>query len=206
MSKVLIVKAHPRSSENSYVLRGLDAFISAYKAAHSTDEIEILDVFHAAIPALDEDILSAWDDLRAGKKLEELTAEQQRKLADYDSYAAQFLAADKIVIANPLWNLSIPAKLQQWVETVAVPGKTFRYTENGPVGLASGKKVLHIQASGGVYHQQDLATTYLHTLLKLVGIDDMEDIILEGHMYQPEQAEALSADFVAKIEQAATTF
>ena len=206
MSKILIIKAHPRTSAYSQVISGLEIFIKAYQEIHPLDELEIVDVFNDEIPGLDDDILGAWDELRAGKSLSSLTEIQQTKLKQYDTYAAQFLAADKIVIANPLWNQSIPAKLQQWIEAVAVPGKTFRYTEKGPVGLASGKKLLHLQASGGIYHQEDAATLYLHRLFSLVGISEIEDIILEGHMYQPDKAEALVEEFQLKIKKAAENF
>ena len=62
------------------------------------------------------------------------------KIARFNELTDQFLAADKIVIANALWNLNIPTKLKAWFDTVNVAGKTFRYTENGPEGLVTGKK------------------------------------------------------------------
>ncbi len=63
-----------------------------------------------------------------------------KKIARFNELTEQFLAADKIVIANALWNLNIPTKLKAWFDTVNVAGKTFRYTENGPEGLVTGKK------------------------------------------------------------------
>lgn len=144
MTKLLVVKGHPLTADYSMSLKGLDAFVAAYKAAHPTDEIEVLDVFDGTIPSLNTELVSA---MFAGEGAQ-LTASQQEKLARFGELTEQFLAADKVVIANPMYNLMIPAELKSWVDTVNVAGKTFKYTAEGPVGLAGGKKVLHLQANG----------------------------------------------------------
>ena len=134
MSKLLVVKGHPLTAEFSASLKGLDAFVEAYQAAHQSDEIEVLDVFTAGIPTLDAKMLGA---MFAG---EAATNEQKALLATFGGFTDQFLSADKVVIANPLHNLMIPAELKSWIDTINVVGKTFKYTEQGPIGLATGKK------------------------------------------------------------------
>lgn len=59
MSKLLVVKGHPLTADYSLSLKGLDAFVKAYKAAHPEDEIEELDVFSADIPTLNTELVSA---------------------------------------------------------------------------------------------------------------------------------------------------
>ena len=61
----------------------------------------------------------------------------------------EFLAADVVVIGAPLYNFSIPSQLKAWIDRLAVPGKTFRYTKNGPQGLAGGKRVIVASSCGG---------------------------------------------------------
>lgn len=136
MSKLLVVKGHPLTAEYSLSLKGLDAFVKSYKSAHPEDEIEELDVFSADIPTLNTELVSA---MFSGENAE-LTASQKDKLARFAGFTDQFLSADKVVIANPMYNLMIPAELKSWVDTVNVAGKTFKYTAEGPVGLANGKK------------------------------------------------------------------
>lgn len=58
----------------------------------------------------------------------------------FNSYTEEFLQQDKIIIANPLWNLSIPTRLKAWIDCITVAGKTFKYTETGSVGIVKGKK------------------------------------------------------------------
>jgi len=191
MSKLLVVKGHPLTADYSLSLKGLDAFVKAYKAAHPEDEIEELDVFSADIPTLNTELVSA---MFAGENAE-LTASQKDKLARFAGFTEQFLSADKVVIANPMYNLMIPAELKSWVDTVNVAGKTFKYTAEGPVGLAN----------GGVYGAQDPATIYMSAIFNFIG-SDFRQIAVEGHAYDPEKTEELLAEFINKVELEAQTF
>src|SRR5579859_6233054 len=82
----------------------------------------------------------------------------------------EFLAADVIVIGAPMYNFSIPSQLKAWIDRVAVAGKSFRYTANGPEGLAGGKRLIVVSSRGGVYSQgspaqpMDFQETYLRAL------------------------------------------
>ena len=206
MSNVLLVKGHPLTSETSFSVKGLEAFKAAYQAANPNDTITVLDVFADNVPEIDADIASAFNTLAAGGEFGALSPEQQAKVGRFGELTDQFLAADKVVIANPLWNLQIPTRLKAWIDTINVAGKTFKYTAEGPVGLATGKKVLHIHANGGVYGGNDFASVYLNGILNFIGIDDITSVYIEGHAYAPEQADQILADAVAKLETIAKTF
>lgn len=70
--------------------------------------------------------------VKKGQAMATLSASQQEKVARFNRYTDQFLATDKFVIVNPLWNLNVPTKLKAWIDTVMVAGKTFRHTETAP--------------------------------------------------------------------------
>ena len=181
MASVLVVKGHPLTAEESRTVKALTSFLTSYKENHPDDEVTVLELYRDDIPEIDEELLSGWEALRAGAELTE-----------------QFLAADKIVIANALWNLNIPTKLKAWFDTVNVAGKTFRYTENGPEGLVTGKKALHIQSNGGVYNGQDFASQYVKGILNFVGIDQVEQLFIEGIDYDPDRADELMQNALDK--------
>jgi FMN-dependent NADH-azoreductase len=97
----------------------------------------------------------------------------------------EFLAADVIVIGAPMYNFSIPSQLKAWIDRILVAGKTFRYTETGPQGLATGKRVVVASSRGGVYSSgpataMDFQETYLRTIFGFIGITDVEFIRAEG--------------------------
>jgi FMN-dependent NADH-azoreductase len=97
----------------------------------------------------------------------------------------EFLSADVVVIGAPMYNFSIPSQLKAWIDRIAVAGKTFRYIESGPQGLAGGKRVIVVSSRGGVYSAgpataYDFQETYLRTVLGFLGVTDVEFIRAEG--------------------------
>ncbi len=103
------------------------------------------------------------------------TDAQKEKLALSDSLIADLQAADVVTIGVPLYNFGIPASLKAWIDLVARAGVTFKYTENGPQGLLTGKKAYLFAASGGteVGSAIDFAVPYLKHALAFIGITDV---------------------------------
>lgn len=114
-----------------------------------------------------------------------------------DQVMADFLAADVLVIGVPMYNFSVPSTLKAWIDRIAVAGKTFRYTADGPEGLAKGKRAILAISQGGIHetggaseHQE----SYLVFLLNFLGIADIEIVRAQGIAYSPEhRQQALTA-------------
>ena len=103
-------------------------------------------------------------------------SDQQRAILELsDTLVAELEAADTIVIGAPIYNFGLPAALKAWVDLVARAGRTFRYTENGPLGLLEGKRAIIALASGGTKSgsEIDFATPYLKHVLGFLGIHDV---------------------------------
>lgn len=86
----------------------------------------------------------------------------------------QFIAADTVVIGAPMYNFSIPTQLKAWLDRLAVAGKSFRYTEDGPEGLLGEKRVIVALASGGIYEEGSLfehQKSYLKAFFNFIGIE-----------------------------------
>ncbi|WP_394805403.1 FMN-dependent NADH-azoreductase [Kordiimonas aestuarii] len=103
------------------------------------------------------------------------TEEQRQHLAISDKLIEDIKASDVLAIGVPVYNFSVPATLKAWIDMIARAGVTFKYTENGPVGLLTGKKAVLFVASGGtpVGAAYDYATTYMRHVLGFVGITDV---------------------------------
>lgn len=116
---------------------------------------------------------------------EQRSPSQRAEVEASERLLAEFLAADVIVIGAPMYNFSIPSQLKAWLDRVLVAGRTFKYTESGPVGLAGGKQVVIISSRGGVYSEgpaqaMDHQESYLKAALGLAGITDVTVIRAEG--------------------------
>ena len=123
---------------------------------------------------------------------EQRSAELRRDTALLATVLEEVLAADVIVIGAPMYNFGLPSQLKAWLDALAVPGKTFRYTASGPEGLLGGKRAIIASSRGGFYgadtprapfeHQE----SHLVSFLNFVGITDIEVVRAEGVNLGPE--------------------
>jgi FMN-dependent NADH-azoreductase len=110
----------------------------------------------------------------------------QADLAAGQAMLDEFLAADIVVVGAPMYNFGVPSQLKAWIDRLAVAGKTFRYTDKGPQGLAGGKKVFVASSRGGFYGADtavaflDHQETYLRGVFGFFGITDVTIIRAEG--------------------------
>jgi len=191
------------------VSRLLTAEIAAeWVHAHPGTTVERLDLAVSAPNHFSADALGI-----KGVPQAEPTEAQRRENAVSEQLVSQFLAADVIVIGAPLYNFSIPTQLKAWIDRLAQIGRTFKYTDKGPVGLAGGKTVIVASTRGGIYstteggqaaeHQE----SYLKVVFGFFGITDVRFVRAEGlAMGDAPKAAALSSarnDIVAVTQVAA---
>lgn len=207
----MYITAHPLDDTQSYSLAAGKAFIETYKEANPDHEVIHLDLYKEYIPQIDADVLNGWGKLRSGKSLDELTSEEKAKVGRLSELCEQFIEADKYVFVTPLWNFSFPPVLKAYIDAVAVAGKTFKYTEQGSVGLLTDKKALHIQARGGIYSegpaaQMEMGHRYLAVVMQFFGVPSFEGLFVEGHAAQPEKAEEIKQNAIVRAKDLAHTF
>ncbi len=134
-------------------------------------------------------------------ELSERSERQCEVLAYSDALVREIEDADVVVIGTPIYNFGIPAALKAWIDMIARAGRTFRYGENGPVGLLTGKQAYLIIASGGtsIGGNIDFATGYLRHALAFVGIANVEVIAAERLMTQGGQARDMAMAQIKKL-------
>ncbi len=136
------------------------------------------------------------------------TEEHKKALAISDQLVDELLAADEVVIGTPMYNFAIPAVLKAWIDHVVRAGKTFRYTADGPEGLAKGRKAVIAVASGGSYKQGSGMEAYNHEIpylrhiLGFIGITDVTFIEAGGTM-SVAQGKVSTEQFLAPLVQQA---
>ncbi|MDT3417277.1 FMN-dependent NADH-azoreductase [Brevibacillus aydinogluensis] len=208
MSKVLFVKANNRPIEQSVSVKLYHAFLDSYKESHPNDEVVELDLFAENLPYYDVTKINAM--YKSGQGME-LTAEEQKAADLVNKYLNQFLEADKVVFAFPLWNFTVPAVLHTYIDYLCQSGKTFKYTPEGPVGLLNNKKVALLNARGGIYSEgpaaaAEMAVNFVQNVLGFLGVKDISTVIVEGHNQFPDKAEAIVQEGLEKAAKLAETF
>ncbi|WP_191832588.1 FMN-dependent NADH-azoreductase [Pseudomonas fluorescens] len=166
--------------------------VDAWKAADPSLEVVYRDLAADAISHFSAATLVA-----AGTPQALRDAAQQHEAQLNSETLQEFLAADAVVIAAPMYNFTVPTQLKAWIDRVAVAGQTFRYTEAGPEGLCGDKKVILVSTAGGLHAGQPTGAgheDFLKVFLGFIGITDLEIVRAHGLAYGEEhRANALSA-------------
>ncbi len=190
---ILHIDASPRARSISRDLaqHTLDRLLDAYPGA-----VVITRAISDGLPVLSEPMIDAYFTDDAAR-----TPEQHASIAISDALVAELEAADVLVINTPVWNFGVPAALKAWIDLVARARRTFRYTENGPIGLLENKRAFIALASGGTAldSEIDFAGRYLRHVLGFLGIDDVTFIDGSAHMSRGERA---AAEAKAQADQA----
>ncbi|MCK1982936.1 MULTISPECIES: FMN-dependent NADH-azoreductase [Peribacillus] len=208
MSKVLFVKSNDRPADQAISVKMYETFLNTYKEANSNDEITELDLFKLNLPYYGNTAITALYKRNQGMEL----TEEEVEIADIvQQYLNQFLAADKVVFAFPLWNATVPAPLVTYISYLAQAGTTFKYTAEGPVGLAGGKKVALLNARGSDYalpgmDAGEMAEKYVTMNLNLWGITNPETVVIEGHNQYPDRSQDIVAEGLTKVAETAAKF
>lgn len=203
MKKVLYVSANPKPTELSYSKQVAEAFVSSLQEKNPAIDVEAIELYDVDVQEIDGDVLSAWGKFAAGETLTDVEA---KKVSTMNGMLEKFMEADLYVFATPMWNFFFPARMKMFIDSVLMAGKTFRYTEQGPVGLLENKQAVHIQGTGGIYTGTDLnfADAYLRQALAFVGVTDVTSIPVEGVSQFPDKVDQIVADAKAKAEEVAT--
>jgi len=179
--KLLHIDSSPLAGNS--VSRELTArTVAQWVAVNPGTVVEHLDLAVNAPSHLNVDSLG----FRLGPDAQGLTDVQKRENAISERLVSQFLAADVVVAGAPMYNFSIPTQLKAWIDRIAQAGRTFRYTEKGPQGLAGGKTVIVASSRGGVYSANpalaalDHQESYLKTVFAFFGITDVRFVRAEG--------------------------
>lgn len=188
MSSILFITSSPRGDESLSTKVATD-LVEKLKAKTPAATVVRHDLGQNPIAHLDTVTTAA-----IRKPAEARDAAEAAAAAISDKLVAELLAADTVVLATGMINFNIYSTLKSWIDNVARAGQTFRYTAEGPVGLATGKKVYVVLSSGGVYSEGPAAALnhaipYLKTVLGFMGMKDVEVIYVEGIAFGPEALE-----------------
>jgi len=155
--------------------------VAEWLRSHPNTTVEYLDLAVDAPNHFDADALGIKFGVQAAP-----TEAQRYENAVSERLVTQFLASEVVVIGAPLYNFSIPTQLKAWIDRLAQVGRTFKYTDNGAIGLATGKTVIVVSSRGGIYstseggqameHQE----SYLKVIFGFFGITDLRFVRAEG--------------------------
>jgi len=206
LTNVLVVKANNRPSTEGVSSKMYEVFMESVKGLDNVN-VTTYDVYEEDTPYFGQDVFNAYGKLAQGEELNEV---EVAVMAAQTKAREAVTNADVVVFAFPLWNLTIPAKLQTFIDYVYAAGFSFKYDENGNlVSLLTDKKAIILNARGGIYSTpetagMEMAVNYIKAVVGGVfGMEIIDEVIIEGHNAMPAKAEEIKAAGFEAVKAAA---
>lgn len=176
------------SGDNSQSNQLAEHLISELQRSNETVDVVVRDLAANPVPHLDGFRMGAMFSAP-----EERSEAQQRVLDEADELLNEVKAADLIMIGLPMYNFNISSQLKAWFDHLARAGVTFKYTEQGPVGLLEDKPVYLLATRGGLYAEagQDFQIGFVKQFLSFIGLNDVREVLAEGLALDDHRQESL---------------
>ena len=175
MESLLHLVATPRG-ETSRTLRVSRRVVDRFLELHPGGRVDELNLFEAPLPPLTARRVDGKYVLLAGG---DLAGELKEAWEGIEAEILRFLAADAYLLTVPMWNFGIPYVLKHYIDVIVQPRYLFEYTDEGPRGLVTGRKMVVVTSRGGDYgpgspaQGMDRQEPYLRTVFGFVGITDL---------------------------------
>ena len=204
MTNVLVIKANNRPDGVSTKM--YEAYVQEAKKVEGLN-LTTYDLFEEDTPYFGQELFNAFGKVQNGEELTDLEA---RLLAAKQKAMDAITAADVVVLAFPLWNLTIPAKLQTFIDYVYSVGFMFKYSPEGQmVQLLTDKKFVVLNARGGYYSSpeaqpMEMSVNYVKNVFGgVAGMTLFDEVIIEGHNANPSKAEEIIAEGIEAVKASA---
>jgi FMN-dependent NADH-azoreductase len=179
MKKILNIISSPRGAQSNSIQLA-EALIGRLRTEYPGSIVKTVDVVKVSYPHLEEAHIAGFLTPPDQHSDRERAALQHSEEAIKD-----LMEADILVIGAPMYNFGVNSGLKAWIDHIVRAGKTFSYSEKGPQGLVTGKKVYLVLSSAGVFSEgplkeYDFVEPYLRWILGFIGLTDVTTVRVEG--------------------------
>ena len=187
MKKILYITANSKPEEVSSCRTVGRSLVNAIYKKFPEARLEEVDLYKEHIPQLKGCYFSGRSSLVSGADKSKLTYEEQKEIDQVIKLCDQFAEADIYVLAAPMWSLSFPAPLKEYIDCIVQSGKTIEFEDNKPHGILDDKNrvFIYVQTSGGkmprlIRPALNKGLNYVHDIMKFIGIAAFEELLVDG--------------------------
>lgn len=207
MRKLLYITVNSKPEELSASKTVGRAFVNKFLEKHQDFELEELDLYNCHIPRLEYQYFEKRNAMIKKEAIDQLTEKEQQEAHKIVELTDQFKNADMYVIAAPMWSLSFPAPLKEYIDCIVMDGKTIDLSEDKLEGLLDDKPrgMVYVQSSGANINWMlkmvmNKGLSYVESIMKAMGIKRFEELLVDGTGYTEEEKNTAIEKALKKID------
>ena len=207
MKKLLYITVNSKPEDLSASKTVGRHFVNRFLEKHEDFELEELDLYKSHIPRLEYQYFEKRNAMIKKDDINKLSEKEQEEAHKIVELAEQFISADMYVIASPMWSLSFPAPLKEYIDCIIMDGKTIDLSDDKLDGLLDNKPrgMVYIQSSGANINWMskkflNRGLNYVEDMMKAIGIKRFEELLVDGTGYTEEEKELAIEKALNKID------
>jgi len=213
MKKLLYIVPSAKPEELSSSQRTARMFINQFLELHKDYELQELNLYKEYIPEPNYRYFVSRAQLVSGEKFEALKDDEKRDVERMQELCDIFKSADRYVIAAPMWTLSFPYKLKQYIDCIILNEQTISISPEGVKGLLGDKerKMLYVQSSASIFpftaikvpllgSRVNHGITYVKDVFTFLGFKSIDKLLVEGTEIDDVGSEKAIEKASSKIE------
>lgn len=187
MKKLLYISVNSKPENLSSSKTVARKFINRFLELNKDFTVEEIDLYKQHIPRLEYQYFEKRNCIKKEEDANKLDDKDKREVEKIRKLCEQFKEANVYVIASPMWSLSFPAPLKEYIDCVIQDGETITFNEDKPEGLLNDidRSMVYIQSSGGhipwlLKPVMNKGLNYVESIMKFIGIKKFEELLVDG--------------------------
>ena len=206
--KLLYISVNSKPEDLSSSKTVARAFINKFLEKYNDFHVEEVDLYKDHIPRLEYQYFEGRNAIIKEEDAEKLDQKDQKEIKRIRELCDQFVDAQVYVIASPMWSLSFPAPLKEYIDCIVQVGKTIEFVNNKPKGLLDnqGRVLVYIESSGGkipwiLDPVMDKGENYVASIMRTLGIKKVEELMVSGTGTTEEERQEAISNAIEKIDE-----
>ncbi len=187
MKKILYIIANSKNEELSSSRTVSRKLVNAISEKVPDMQLEELNLYEEHIPQVKGCYYESRNAIINTEARNKLSPEEQKEVTRIEQLCDQFIAADIYILAAPMWSLSFPAPVKEYLDCIIQAEKTISFKNNKPYGLMDDKQriFIYVQSSGAnipwiLKPALSKGLNYVHEIMKFIGIHTVDELLVDG--------------------------
>ena len=207
MKKLLYISVNSKPEDLSASKTVARKFINKFLQKNKDFQVEEIDLYKEHIPRLEYQYFEKRNCIVNEDDAKKLNDKDQKEVQRIRALCDQFISANVYVIAAPMWSLSFPAPLKEYIDCIMQDQKTIKFEGKKIEPLLNDKPrtMVYIQSSGGnipwiLDPIMDKGENYVAQIMKAMGIKNVQELKVDATGTTEEERENAIREAEEKID------